>query len=250
MSKAKTQKYGVIGKIKWAYAIISAFLIALGVFTFVWPEMTAGTICSAMGVAAIVFGIILIITYFLREIKGVALTYDFSIGVLAVACGLILLIGRDRVVDLLQVVIGVYLIVDSVFKLQTALDAKRLGISGWWLSLILTAACLALGIVLTVKVGGSLLMMLIGAALIADGFQNLFLVVFSAAAARALSRAKKETEPAAAQEPPVPAEAVKAQEPAESAETAKPLAMATAAESQTETPKIDTAENEEGSNET
>lgn len=197
MSSIDTKKtLSGISRIKWAYVVMSLFLMALGIITFIWPDITAATICSAIGAASVVFGIIKILTYFMREIKGVALNYDFSVGALAVIAGLILLISRERVVDLLQIVIGIYLVVDSVFKLQTALDAKRLGVGGWWLSLIVTIACLALGVVLIVKIGGDFLMILIGTALIADGLQNLFLVIFSAVAERALERMKKNAPPA------------------------------------------------------
>ena len=207
MSSATAPKApGGLSRIKWAYVLISIFLTALGICTFIWPEITSAAICSAMGAATIVFGIIKIITYFLREVKGVALNYDFSTGALAVIAGLALLITRDKVVDLLQLVIGVYLVVDSVFKLQAALDAKRLGIPGWWLPLIVTAACLALGVVLIVRESGGLLMLLIGTALVADGLQNLLLAVFSIAAAKALARREK----AAGEPAPDPVEAAAA----------------------------------------
>jgi uncharacterized membrane protein HdeD (DUF308 family) len=246
VSEAKTGKAASgLSKIKWAYVVISVFLMALGICTFIWPEITAGTICSAMGAAAIVFGIIRIITYFMREVRGVALNYDFSIGALAVVAGIILLITKSRVVDLLQIVIGVYLVVDSVFKLQTALDAKRLGVSGWWISLILTAACLALGIVLIVKIGSNLLMVLIGAALIADGLQNLFLVIFSAAAAKALARAEKCAQDAAAgaEAPCAPDSARPVPEPVTVGAAAAP------AENEPEAPKTETISDEEGDDE-
>lgn len=250
MSEAKTQKSaGGFSKIKWAYVVISVFLMALGICTFVWPEITAGTICSAMGAAAIVFGIIRIITYFMRDIKGVALNYDFSIGALAVIAGIIMLIAKSRVVDLLQVVIGVYMIIDSVFKLQTALDAKRLGVSGWWLSLILTAACLALGIVLVVKIGTSLLMVLIGAALVADGLQNLFLVIFSAVAAKALARMEKSAEAAPGGTESAAAQDAAPAGPQPAPETVTVGAAAVPTANEPEAPKTETISNDEGSDE-
>jgi len=244
MSNADTKKaLSGISRIKWAYVLMSLFLMALGVITFVWPEITAATICSAIGAASVVFGIIKILTYFMREIKGVALNYDFSVGALAVIAGLILLISRERVVDLLQIVIGIYLVVDSVFKLQTALDAKRLNVGGWWLSLIVTIACLALGVVLIVKIGGDYLMVLIGAALIADGLQNLFLVIFSAVAEKALARKQKAA--ASAMESPAPE--TKTPAPAQDtapAETGAPAAETPVTAEAPETPEPVTGEPE------
>ena len=189
MAKDKSgNKGGLFPGIKWAYVGISVFLLALGVCALVWPEITAGTVCIAIGIAAILFGIVKLIAYFLREVKGIGLNYDLSIGVLGIAAGIFLLVGKDRVIDLLQIVIGIYLVVDSVFKLQTSVDAKRLGVGGWWVSLILSLACAAFGVVLALRVGSNILMILIGVALIVDGLQNLCLVIFSAMAAKALAR--------------------------------------------------------------
>lgn len=231
MAKDKSgNKGGLFPGIKWAYVGISVFLLALGVCALVWPEITAGTVCIAIGIAAILFGIVKLIAYFLREVKGIGLNYDLSIGVLGIAAGIFLLVGKDRVIDLLQIVIGIYLVVDSVFKLQTSVDAKRLGVGGWWVSLILSLACAAFGVVLALRVGSNILMILIGVALIVDGLQNLCLVIFSAMAAKALARMDKDgdgmpdiidaTDMQETTAAPEPAPAAAGEETAEEAEAA------------------------------
>lgn len=191
MAKAKTAKDPSQGA-RWSYIGISAFLIALGVCAVVWPDLGLEALCVAIGVGAVLFGVIRVIVYFMREVRGVALSYDFSIGTLAMLGGVILLIRPRSVLDFLQVVIGVYLLLDSVFKLQISLDSKRLGMTGWWVPLIFTAACLALGVLMVLRIGADFLMTLIGAALIADGLQNLCLALYSAAAARQLKRMDKD----------------------------------------------------------
>ena len=179
-------------KIKWANVFISLLLIGIGVCIFVWKTVTTSTLCIAIGAAALLFGILKLVSYFVRDVKGVAVNYDFSVGALAVIFGIIMLIHPQNVVELLQVLIGVYLLLDSVFKLQTALDSKRLGVPGWWVTLIFTLVCLALGFMLIFKIEQDMLMTLIGISLIADGLQNLCMVIFSAVAARALEKLDKD----------------------------------------------------------
>lgn len=179
----------VVARTKWAYIAISVFLTALGVCAVVWPDIGVGVICAAIGVAGVCYGVIRIIVYFLAEVRGIGLSYDFSIGLLCVAGGIILLIRPAAVVDLLQVVLGIYILIDSVFKLQTALDARRIGIPGWWIALIFTLVGIVFGILMVLKVGAGALMVMTGLALIADGLQNLCLVIFSAAAKRTLRKA-------------------------------------------------------------
>lgn len=193
MAKKQTKKSSDVAVgIKWSYVALSIFLIGLGVCAVVWPDIGLSTICIAIGAGAVVFGVVRIIAYFLRETRGVALNFDFSVGLLCLIAGVILLIHPQSVIDFLQVVIGIYLLLDSVFKLQTALDSRRIGIPGWWVPLVFTVACLVLGVLMILKVGADVIMVLIGAALIADGLQNLCLVIYSAVAAKQLKRMDKD----------------------------------------------------------
>ena len=111
MAKASAKK-DPTSTVKWSYVVFSLFLIGLGVCAVVWPDIGLATVCIAIGAGATVFGIIRIIVYFLRELRGVALSYDFSIGLLAVILGVILLVHPQGVIDFLQVVIGIFLLLD------------------------------------------------------------------------------------------------------------------------------------------
>ncbi len=190
MAKEKVKKDSSALGAKWSYIGLSVFLIALGVCAMIWADISAEVICIAIGVAVIIFGVIRIIIYFMRKLPGVGLSYDFSLGLIALIVGVVLLIHPQGVIDLLQVVIGVFLLVDSVLKLQTAIDSKRFGMTGWWVPLIFTIICLVLGVMMVLKT--NVIMVLIGAALVADGLQNLCLVVYSGIAARQLRRMDKD----------------------------------------------------------
>ena len=50
--------------------------------------------------------------------------------------------------DILSVMIGLLVLVDSVFKLQVAVDSRRMGAHSWWVTLVCTVVCLVLGILL------------------------------------------------------------------------------------------------------
>ena len=63
------------------------------------------------------------------------------IPILLFALGLVLLIKPESAMNILCVVLGVEIVTDGLFKIQTAIDARRFGLSTWWL--ILSAAVLA-----------------------------------------------------------------------------------------------------------
>lgn len=179
-------------KLRWLYGAGSVLLMALGVYVIAKPEVGVAAICGVTGALALIFGVIKLAVYFMTEVRGVGLGYDLSIGALCVIFGGILLLRPKGVVDMLQVLVGVYLLVDAVLKLQSAVDAKRLGLQGWWVTLVLTLACLALGVVMLLRLGDDILMILIGVSLLADGAQNLCVLIFSAVAVRKLARMDKD----------------------------------------------------------
>lgn len=201
----------LLKRVKWVYVILSIFLMGLGVCLFLWPDIPAVAMCCAIGGGAVAFGIVKIVLYFLREIETVGEQFDFAIGAMCVIAGAVLLIHPAAILAMIPQVLGVYMLVDCVFKLQIGLDAKRLGSGGWWLSLVVTLVCIVWGLMLIFQPFGmeKHLMTLIAGGLIADGVQNLLGVVYMAATVRRTEAEGGEiTETAEPIPEPAPAEPV------------------------------------------
>ena len=172
----------VFKRIKWAYVLVSVFFIVIGVLLILNPETSMTMLCRVLGIGAIVFGIVRVIGYFLRELDGVALRYDFASGVFAVIAGAMVIWRAPEVANIMAVVIGLFILVDCVFKLQVALDSKRMGASSWWVTLLFTCICMVLGCLLifdTFK-GQQVISIMMGVSLVADGLQNLCTVIYGA----------------------------------------------------------------------
>ena len=171
----------VFKRIKWAYLLVSIFFIALGVMLVIRPEMSMIYFCRFLGGVAVLFGLVRIIGYFLRDIDGVGMRYDFATGAFAIVAGAFLLWRAPEVANVMDVVIGLFILVDCVFKLQVAMDSKRMGASAWWITLLFTCVALVLGLLLifdTFK-GQKVLSIMMGIALVADGLQNLCTVIYA-----------------------------------------------------------------------
>lgn len=223
---------GLLKRVKWVYVLLSVFLAGMGICLFVWPDIPAVTICCAIGGGAVVLGIVKIVLYFLREVEAVGEQNDFAVGAMCVIAGAVLLIHPAAVLAMIPQVLGVYMLIDCVFKLQIALDAKRLQNGGWWLSLLVTVICIVWGLLLIWQPFGlsAHLVILIAGGLIADGVQNLIGVIYMAMTVRrteaeggeitepvefvpvteTVPEAVPETVPAAAAEPETAEEAPKA----------------------------------------
>ena len=172
----------VFKRIKWAYVLLSVFFIVIGVLLIANPETSMVMLCRVLGIGAVCFGAVRVIGYFLRELEGVALRYDFASGVFAVIAGAMVIWRAPEVANVMAVVIGMFILVDCVFKLQVAIDSKRMGASSWWVTLLFTCICMVLGCLLifdTFK-GQQVISIMMGISLVADGLQNLCTVIYAA----------------------------------------------------------------------
>ena len=172
----------VFKRIKWAYLLISVFFIALGVLLVVRPDTSMTNFCRFLGGVAILFGIIRVIGYFLREMEGVGLQYDFATGAFAVIAGALMIWRAPEMAGIMSVVIGLFILVDCVFKLQVAMDSRRMGANSWWVTLMFTCVSMVLGLLLVFDTfkGQQVLSIMMGISLVADGLQNLCTVVYAA----------------------------------------------------------------------
>lgn len=171
--------------IKYVAAIT---LIGLGVAAISWSALTLNTLCIIAGSAAVVLGIIMIIVYSITPVMDVGKSGVLSIGMLCVVIGAILLIRPNELLNFIQVIAGMLLILDAVFKVQAAIDAKRLELGGWWTLLIMSIVTLAMGIVMVLGIAAELIIIMLGASLILGGLQNLIHAIFSTTHRQRLAR--------------------------------------------------------------
>ena len=170
----------VTKKIKWSFIALSAVSIVIGICLIIWPQISALTLCYIFGALAVILGLVKTICYFRRDVFGVPLYSDLAFGLMYILGGILLLAHPGDVVALMPVLIGMMIVVDSLFKFQTAFEIKRAGLSGWWMILLLAALGVAIGVLLALNPFDALsaLMILTGIALIADGAQNICVTLY------------------------------------------------------------------------
>lgn len=170
-----------VKRIKRVYMFYSIALILLGTALLFAPELSAVTLCSLAGAVTVVCGVVKLCGYFVNDTYGLAFQFDFALGIFAVAVGIILLMRPQRLLAFVNVIIGLFLLAESTFKLQTAKEARQFGLERWWAILILGTVTAVLGILLICNpLNGALaLTALLGLALMADGFQNLLVAMYT-----------------------------------------------------------------------
>lgn len=167
-------------RIKWTYVIVSVFFLALGILMIVRPESSLTVICRGLGILAAVFGAIRMLQYFLRAPQGIGQRYDLAGGLFCLLVAALLIFRAGEVAAILSVIVGIFILIDSVFKLQIALDAHRTGVTTWGAMMLLACVSLLLGILLVFDTfkGQAVISIMMGIALIYDALVDLFTVFY------------------------------------------------------------------------
>ena len=197
MSRGEQRQSAVaqfFSRIKWTYVIVSVFFLALGILMIVRPETSLTMICRGLGILTAVFGAIRILQYFLRMPEGIGQRYDLAGGLFCLLIAVLLIFRAREVAAILSVIVGIFILIDSVFKLQIALDAHRTGVTSWGMMMLLACVSLLLGILLvfdTLK-GQAILSIMMGAALIFDALVDLFTVFYVTRVAKNIKSAVRD----------------------------------------------------------
>lgn len=164
---------------KTGYIVMSLVFCAAGVVFMARPDLSASLIGRILGAAMILFGAVKLVGYFSRDLYRLAFQYDLGFGLLLIALGVLVLVRPTQVLDFIFTVLGVAVLTDGLYKVQIVVDAKRFGISTWWvtLALAITAGAVGLALVFRPWASARLLTILLGAALLAEGILNLCVAV-------------------------------------------------------------------------
>lgn len=170
-----------IRQAKWAYILCSILFCITGTVLIIYPAISARVISYIVGVVSILYGLSKILGYLSEDMYFLAFQFDLALGIFVSIIGIIFLLQPGRIISFLPFLIGLFVIIDGVFKVQTSVDARRFGLREWWLILVGAIICLGFGIFLlcdSIK-GGEFLTVVMGIALLINGLQNLFNALYT-----------------------------------------------------------------------
>lgn len=162
-------------RIKALYITISIVSLLAGIALVIWPGASVITICYVVGSAAILVGAVRLAGYFSKDSYNLNFQFDFAMGLVFLILGTVLIFHPGDTVAVLHFSVGILVLVDSVFKLQTALDAKHFGLKKWWVMLLCALLCAGLGLVLVILPfrTAEILVKVTGAALAVNSGENI-----------------------------------------------------------------------------
>ena len=168
------KRANIVKEVRIIHVIVSALLFFSGIFLIAWPDIGGVAARWLVGANLVLTGTVRILGYFSNDLYRLAFQYDLAIGGLSAILGVLIFMYPDNVPELLPYVLGTYIILDGLFKLQTAFDARQFGMKKWIGLLISAAAVSVCGI--TVLVGATAWdrVILSGIALAVDAAENIW----------------------------------------------------------------------------
>ena len=165
-------------KVKNAYSILAVSLIILGILLLCMPWMAVEFIYKICGVVMIIFGIVKLVGYFTKDLFQLAFQFDFAMGCISAIIGGLLLFKTMRSAEFTAIIIGIFMLIDALLRIQTTLDAKQIGIEKWKALLLISMIAAVIGILLLFMPlrGTRWMIRFIGLNLCMDGILNLVIV--------------------------------------------------------------------------
>lgn len=159
--------------------VISALMCVLGILLIVLPGFFAGVIGLVLGISVIVFGCSRLFAYFSGDPFRIALRADLVFGIMLIGLGIVFLTHPVSVMYIISLSAGIYMLADGASKLQTAMQAKRMGFRKWWVIVGMAALTGIMGFILMFD-PGDLLMTMLGISLLSDGILNIITILTTA----------------------------------------------------------------------
>lgn len=166
---------------KTSYITMSIAFCVLGILLILFPGVSVSVVGVVAGIMLIAFGIVKLIGYFSKDLYQLAFQFDLAFGVLLMVLGVVILVSPDRALTFLCIIMGIAILTDGLFKLQSSLDARRFGLKVWGmlLALAICAGIIGTSLLLHPSQSAQVLMVLLGVGTLFEGVLNLYFALFA-----------------------------------------------------------------------
>lgn len=138
----------MIKEIKKNMILLAIGCMVLGLVLLVYPKVSGIVICYLIGVLALAYGLVHLVAYARARLPMMSYRYDLVQAIFGVGIGTYVLLYPKTLIEMLPVVLGLIVLIDSIVKLQHAWDLKRLGYEEWWIILLGALVMIVLGLLM------------------------------------------------------------------------------------------------------
>lgn len=166
---------------KVGYIAASIANILIGLLLVLSPESSGLIICRVIGAIIFISGAVKLFGYFTNDLYRLAFQFDLALGLLTMILGALIISKPELFSQFMVIVAAGYVILNALFTLQTAIEARGFGLRKWWLLLVAALISGLLGTLLLIDPfdGAVTITVLIGGAFLFDGIQNLLVAMIT-----------------------------------------------------------------------
>lgn len=172
--------------LKWNLVFLSFVYLALGAFLLLQPGIALNIVCYALGALVLLCAAVQLVRYFVAERGLFQSQITLVSGIVCLALGAFLILRSDVVIRILPILFGLFVVFDSLGRIQSALELRRCEYPSWKGVLLLALLSVVLGVIMIVNPFGTMetLVMAIGIILLIEGALNLLTTLYTAFAVR------------------------------------------------------------------
>lgn len=171
----------ILKTVKTVYSAVAVLECILGLVMLCYPGFSLSALGVILGIGLVMFGVVELIAYFSGSAPLILSRNVLAGGIFFIILGVLVLTNPLGLMNFICIVIGVGILADSLFKLQSVLDVRQFMRRGsWWLVFAALLLSVLAGILLVFWPGesGRALIVLLGIGLLLNGAFNIFDVVY------------------------------------------------------------------------
>ena len=140
-------------KSAWGAIIESLVTMVLGILLINWPETVVKILAYIIGTFFVVKGSYQIINYFIVKGQNDFFNNNLLSGVVSVLVGIVALVMGQELANVFRIIVGIWMIYESLVRINTAIKLNAAGIKAWKNILVLALIMLVLGVFITFNTG-------------------------------------------------------------------------------------------------
>lgn len=133
----------------WMAVIESLATALIGIFLVAWPNVVIKIIAYIVGIFFVVKGAYQVINYFVTKGQNDFFNNELLAGVISILVGITALIMGEEIANVFRIIIGIWMIYESLVRMNTAIKLHTAGIEAWRYILILALVMLVFGVFIT-----------------------------------------------------------------------------------------------------
>ena len=177
--------------------IVAAAMVVLGVLILLWPEASISIMSRSIGALLGLGGIVCIVMFFVNKERNLVASGSLALGAVLAVLGWFHFQNPQILSELMPAIIGALIVSGGIINVTEAIQIRKDGTDGFWISLLIAVVTIFLGILILLNPSalGKVIVRVMAVVMIFDGASDIWLLGkiagFVKAGEKALNAAKE-----------------------------------------------------------